>query len=308
MKLSTKPKKKSKKLNLKVDSVPKVQSLAFFSANPMYGETASPRSLVRQSGLEFDHFRVYTPGEDATHIDWKASARSQDLLVRVYSENISINVIILLDVSESMIYGVHKKAKIEYAIEMALNMAHGILGYGDACGLLMFNDGIVQSIPVKTGVEHFMEIRGALLNHDNLGGGFDLPRAINFINENYLNTHLILLVSDFLGGQDTIKRSVMNMSTGSADFIGVMVYDKSDMTLDGIGTPYITIKDPYSNRHRTVKVDEVAKRYEAYNKKRVEGMQEVFQSIDKDLWMIRTDEDVEKRLIYNVSRTNSARQ
>jgi uncharacterized protein (DUF58 family) len=45
--------------------------------------TSTFRSVFRGKGLEFDRFRVYSPADDAKEIDWKASLKAQDLLVRV---------------------------------------------------------------------------------------------------------------------------------------------------------------------------------------------------------------------------------
>jgi uncharacterized protein (DUF58 family) len=68
---------------------------------------ASGRSgelLGRGTGtsLEFQEYREYMPGDDIRHLDWSAYARSDSLMVRLYREEISPRMDVLLDVSRSM--------------------------------------------------------------------------------------------------------------------------------------------------------------------------------------------------------------
>lgn len=74
---------------------------------------ASPRQIQRGligsqlggrtgSSLEFMDHRHYTPGDDLRWIDWNAFARSDKLSVKMYRDEVSPHVEILLDVSRSM--------------------------------------------------------------------------------------------------------------------------------------------------------------------------------------------------------------
>src|SRR5499426_1886595 len=58
----------------------------------------------RQAGasLEFRDHRDYQPGDDLRRIDWNAFARSDKLTVKLYREEISPHLDIVLDSSRSM--------------------------------------------------------------------------------------------------------------------------------------------------------------------------------------------------------------
>lgn len=62
------------------------------------------RALGRATGssLEFEDRRAYVPGDDLRHLDWRAYARTDELLVRRYREEIQPRVEIVLDLSRSM--------------------------------------------------------------------------------------------------------------------------------------------------------------------------------------------------------------
>ncbi len=64
------------------------------------------------SSLEFQEYRSYQLGDDIRHLDWAAYARSDHLMVRLFREEISPNVEILVDASRSMTTGEGLKAKV----------------------------------------------------------------------------------------------------------------------------------------------------------------------------------------------------
>ncbi len=47
---------------------------------------ADARSRLKGTGFEFNQLREYSQGDDIRFIDWKASARSDKMLVRQYIE------------------------------------------------------------------------------------------------------------------------------------------------------------------------------------------------------------------------------
>ncbi|WP_022868109.1 DUF58 domain-containing protein [Schaalia vaccimaxillae] len=62
--------------------------------NELEGTTAT---VLRGPGTEFDSLREYVRGDDPRDIDWKASARSKDLVVRTWRPERDRRVVIVLD-------------------------------------------------------------------------------------------------------------------------------------------------------------------------------------------------------------------
>ena len=50
------------------------------------------KSVFRGRGLEFLDYRLYTPDDDASLIDWKATSRSNKTMIKVFEEERDINV------------------------------------------------------------------------------------------------------------------------------------------------------------------------------------------------------------------------
>ena len=61
-------------------------------------------SDFKNRGFEFEDYREYTQNDDAERIDWKATLRANQLLVRQTTEEKSVNVLFMIDVSNSMLF------------------------------------------------------------------------------------------------------------------------------------------------------------------------------------------------------------
>ncbi|MGK0289953.1 MAG: hypothetical protein ACI86H_001408 [bacterium] len=70
------------------------------------------------NSIEFHDFRDYVPGDDIRHIDWSAYGRSDRLVMKLYREEISPLVEIILDTSHSMSIDDGRKG------ELALELTH----------------------------------------------------------------------------------------------------------------------------------------------------------------------------------------
>lgn len=73
------------------------------------------------SSLEFRDHRDYQPGDDLRRIDWNAFARSDKLTVKLYREEISPHLDLVLDGSRSM--ALTESAKMRAAIGLAAALA-----------------------------------------------------------------------------------------------------------------------------------------------------------------------------------------
>lgn len=81
------------------------------------------------SSLEFKDHRDYQPGDDLRRIDWNAFARSDKLTVKLYREEISPHLDLVVDGSLSMAVGTGAKAQAAAALSAALAVAAENVGY-----------------------------------------------------------------------------------------------------------------------------------------------------------------------------------
>jgi len=94
------------------------------------------------------HHDVYRPGDKRQHIDWKASRKSDALLVRRFAAPKRLDVHVVCDVSASMLFG-YKCAKLRTAVDCAGLLALATLRQGNAFGLTLFASDVVSHFPPR---------------------------------------------------------------------------------------------------------------------------------------------------------------
>ena len=73
------------------------------------------RSLFRGQGIEFEGVRDYIRGDDVRTIDWNVTARMGHAFVKVFEEERELQVLLIMDNSESIMIKHDKKSKFEIA-------------------------------------------------------------------------------------------------------------------------------------------------------------------------------------------------
>ena len=94
------------------------------------------------SSLEFKEHRDYEPGDDLRHIDWNAYARSDHLVVKLFHEEVTPHLDVILDASRSM--ALAGSAKSEAALALAGFVAAAAENSGFSHRVWLGHDGCVQ--------------------------------------------------------------------------------------------------------------------------------------------------------------------
>lgn len=76
------------------------------------------KSHFRGSGLQFREHQVYVPGDDVRFIDWKLSARSQNVYIKTFEEERNVEIVVFLDLSLTLFYGYNQTSKLQAMIEI----------------------------------------------------------------------------------------------------------------------------------------------------------------------------------------------
>ena len=95
---------------------------------------------VRGGDTEFERLRPYQLGDEPRHVDWRASARREDLVVRQLQAESDQNVVFALDLGRAMRGESAGISSVDRALAAALLTADVALRGGDRAGLLTFDD------------------------------------------------------------------------------------------------------------------------------------------------------------------------
>ena len=102
-------------------------------------------------GRVFESLREWVPGEETRTIDWKATARRGKLMARQYEDERRQHVIIVIDAGRLLTAEIEGRARLESAIDAALELAHAAVARDDNVGLLVFADEVLAYVPPGRG-------------------------------------------------------------------------------------------------------------------------------------------------------------
>lgn len=111
--------------------------------------------------IELHTLREYLPGDDLKKIDWKATARLGELIVREFLREKESDIYIVLDSTAEMRKGV-RRAKIDYASTLALHLATLLIKKGYSVGMVVYGDKSAKLIYPSKRRDQLEKFRNAI--------------------------------------------------------------------------------------------------------------------------------------------------
>ena len=95
--------------------------------------------MIRGQGTEFDSLREYVRGDDVRSIDWRATARRSDVMVRTWRPERDRRIVILIDTSRTSAARVDDEPRLDTAFEATLLLAALASRAGDRVDVVAFD-------------------------------------------------------------------------------------------------------------------------------------------------------------------------
>ncbi len=223
--------------------------------------TGDYRTLSKGSGFEFDQLRDYQLSDDVRFIDWKSSARSDKMLVRQYVQDLTRNVMLLVDGSASTLWGSSAKPKNMLMQEIAGIMAFSALYSKDAIGLMLFTDAIECVMPLASSRIQVLSLIDKLFSHRALGKGTNIVNACNHLMNMRLKKALVCIISDFLTPLDSNK---LQLLAQKHELIVIRCLDPHELSMPDVS--WLLVEDSEDGSLHMVNT----------NKRSKQGMQDTF--------------------------------
>lgn len=154
---------------------------------------------IRRVGhtMEFDQIKEYVRGDDVRSINWKATARANDLMVNQYQDERSQNVINVIDMGRVMKMPFEGLHLLDYAINTSLVISNIALIKDDKAGLITFsnNDSVIVKPEKKR--THIQRIQEALYKADTNFLESDYERLVVSLKKHVNQRSLVLLYTNF---------------------------------------------------------------------------------------------------------------
>jgi uncharacterized protein (DUF58 family) len=244
-------------------------------------------TLFKGRGMEFTGYRQYSYTDDASSIDWRASLRSKDLLVREYEEYKNYNVYFFLDTSNSMLFTSETYFKVEFAAHILYSIAFEASNSGDSIGIGMFNTKIKENVMPTFGKTIMSRLAKTLTNKENYGGPRDFRKSALQLSSILQIPSVVILISDFIGLPEDWDK-YLELLSKTHHVIGIMIRDKRDMELPSSGQ--FSIKDPNSDETILFDAKQFKKEYAELSKKNQESIVKKFKRIRSDCLVLENED------------------
>ena len=289
----------------KVDLIPAIRRLEIISKGLVNTRIMGGYlSVFKGRGLEFAGYTPYDPDVDSRSIDWKATARTGDILMREYTQERDINVFFVVDASSNMLFGSTDKLKIEYAIELIAGLSHAALESGDRVGFALISDKVVKKLRPDKGKKQFYIISRSLLDVNAYGGTFNFKEASSFIKNFIQETTVVIIISDFANFKQEYEGELKLISK-KFDVIGIMIKDPRDRSLPE-DAGQVVISDSSGKKSMVIETKLIKEAYEKEVKEQEKKVKDMFLTSGADFIDIETDESYVKPII-NLFRTRALR-
>ena len=169
------------------------------------------RSKQKGLGSEFYGMRKYVFGDQFRLIDWKASARTQKLIVKEYEDERDVTVMIIVDSSETMAGGAIENTKFEYAIRACMLLTKVALTRRDNVGVFTFSDKKnFNFLKPNSGDDHFYQVLDFVARIKPVGK-CRIAEAIGFFTRRFQKRSLIFVISDLEADPKEITQAIKKL-------------------------------------------------------------------------------------------------
>jgi uncharacterized protein (DUF58 family) len=107
--------------------------------------------LIRGQGTEFDSLREYVIGDDVRSIDWRASARASDVMVRTWRPERDRHVVLVLDTGRVSAARVGDAPRLDAVMDAALLLAVLASRAGDRVDLIAYDRQVRAAVKGASG-------------------------------------------------------------------------------------------------------------------------------------------------------------
>ncbi|MBN2422647.1 DUF58 domain-containing protein [Candidatus Woesearchaeota archaeon] len=285
----------------KADLIPKLHDLDMYAKRRILNVlSGSLITSFKGKGFEFEGYRSFTPEDDASYIDWKASLRAQKLLIREYNIEKNFNVFFLIDVSDSMLFASTEKLKCEFAAEVVSSLAFGIIEAGAGIGYAMFTDKLISKLQPQLGKKQYHFLIKELTNVNNYGGNFDLEVGVKFMLSFIKQKALVIIVSDFIGLKGNWYKYLQILSQ-RFEVIGFLIRDPRDRELPKHAGQYV-LQDPYSNEKIYIDSGQYHEIYAKQVKEDENLIRRKFNLLKSDFLLLTTDKPFTDKILKFIKK------
>jgi uncharacterized protein (DUF58 family) len=206
-------------------------------------------SVFKGRGVEFEEVRPYTPGDEVRDIDWNVTARLGQPYVKRFVEERELTVMLVVDVSRSMLFGTRGQEKRELAAELCALLGFAAVRQNDRVGLALVSDEVEHFVPPARGRVHLLRLLRDVLDHE-AARGTRLGASARFLTRTLKRRSLVFWISDF---SDSLDASDWRVMAARHELTALALRDPADEHMPKAG--WVMLEDLETGKRRLVDTD-----------------------------------------------------
>lgn len=201
---------------------------------------------IRRIGhtMEFEQIKEYVQGDDLRTINWKASAKQNQLMVNQYQDEKSQPVYSVIDKGRVMKMPFNGLSLLDYAINATLVISNVILKKQDKAGMFAFSKKVENMVVAEKRSAQMSMILESLYNVNTDFFESDYGRLYADIKRNIKHRSLILLYTNF-ETLDALNRQLPYLKGIAKNHLLVVIFFKNTELDELIHEDATTIQEAY---------------------------------------------------------------
>jgi uncharacterized protein (DUF58 family) len=201
---------------------------------------------IRKYGhqMEFDQIREYAKGDDVRTINWKATARRDQLMVNQYQDEKSQQVYSIIDMGRTMVMPFNGSSLLDYAINTSLVLANIAMLKHDKAGLITFNEKVQCILGAQREPKHLQVIMEILYNQQTSFLEHNLEALYAIVRRKIPQRSLLVLYTNF-ESLESARREIPYLHRLSANHLLMVVFFENNEVERLIGNNAEDIEDIY---------------------------------------------------------------
>lgn len=172
------------------------------------------RGHEKGTGTEFIALRDYVPGDELRFIDWKATARTEKLMIRTFQSEKKQRIMLAIDVGEGMGTGTGR-TMADAAVNTSVLLSYIALRRGDLVGCTTFSGSVADYLKPSDSRPQFYRILD-LFARSAPGGATDYIASLQRLTDIHVKRSIIILFTDVTRNRNVVDAVRLTVAHGHA--------------------------------------------------------------------------------------------
>lgn len=268
-------------------------------------------SAFRGVGPDVEESRLYQPGDELRHMNWRLSARTTGHYIKIFREERRPGTFLLLDRRATMRFGTRKRLKVTQAVRAAALLAFAARANNFGVGAVILDRSTSGNKPVwireqhdDAGIQHLIDTANgpcppasASAQHAQQPA---LPDTLKLLQTMLTRGSDVILISDFIDLESNC-RTVLAQLAAEHNLRAIHIIDPAEPELPRAGKLRLQAGNGQPSFTLNTSNPVIAAEYAAAAKKHISARQQLFAGLNIPCSQLLADTDNIEHLLRTVT-------